>query len=102
MHRYSRFVAVAVILLLLLTAPVTAQSSISREQEMAVGRIATARLLTQYPVVVDADWLIFLGGLRDTLTPFSGRSDIPHQILIVDWDVPMPEARRATCSSRPD
>jgi predicted Zn-dependent protease len=88
MRRYSRFFAVAVILLLSLTAPVTAQSSISREQELAVGRVAAARLITQYPLVVDADWLSFLGGLRDTLTPFSGRPDVPHQIIVVEWETP--------------
>lgn len=88
MRRYPRFFAVALTLLLFLTVPVTAQSSISREQELAVGRVAASRLITQYPVVVDAEWLNFLGVTRDALTPFSGRQDIPHQILIIESDTP--------------
>lgn len=86
--RWRRYFAVAFVVLLCLTTPVAAQSSISREQELAVGRVAAARLMTQYPVVIDADWLNFLGSLRDAVTPFSGRQDVPHQIIIVEDSTP--------------
>lgn len=87
-RRSLRLAASVVICALLLTAPVSAQSSISREQELAAGRYAAARIMVEFPVIVDADWLNYLVSLRDTLAPFSGRSDIPHQIVIVDLDVP--------------
>lgn len=90
----GRLAATGLVLLLLGAAPqataqpAVAQGTISRDQELAAGRIAAGRLIAQYPVLVDADWLAFLGQLRDALAPHAGRTDIDHQIILLDADVP--------------
>ncbi|MGH2376341.1 MAG: M48 family metalloprotease [bacterium] len=73
---------------LLLTAPASAQNSISRDQELAIGRVTAVQIMAQYPVVADTEWLAFLGSLRDALAPFSGRTDVGHHIIVVEERVP--------------
>ncbi|MGH2403489.1 MAG: M48 family metallopeptidase [bacterium] len=73
---------------LLLTVPAAAQNSISRDQELIIGRVTAVRIMSQYPVVADTEWLAFLTSLRDALAPFSGRGDVGHHIVIVDERLP--------------
>ncbi len=73
---------------LLLTAPAAAQTSISRDQDLAIGRVTAVQIMAQYPVVADSEWIAFLGSLRDALAPFSGRTDVGHHIIIVEERVP--------------
>ncbi len=73
---------------LVLATPVAAQDSISREEELFAGRLTAAQLITLFPVVADPDWVHFLASMRDTLAPFSGRTDIGHEIIILESDVP--------------
>ncbi len=81
--------AIAVVLsLFVLTTPATAQSSVSEEQELAVGRAVAAELITQFGVVADPGWLAFLTQVRDRLLPFSGRPGVPYQLLILDTPIP--------------
>ncbi|HXF81777.1 MAG TPA: M48 family metallopeptidase [bacterium] len=88
MMRFGRALALTLSLLLLWVPAAGAQNTVSREQELAAGRYAAARLIAEYPLLVDADWLAFLGQLRDALQPFSGRPDIPHQVLLLETETP--------------
>ncbi|MDQ7820780.1 MAG: M48 family metallopeptidase [Armatimonadota bacterium] len=74
----------------LLAAPAGAQATISREYELAVGREVAATLIARHGVVADAGWTAFFTDLRDRLVPFSGRPDVPHQIVILN--IPEPNA----------
>lgn len=82
-----RVVAVA-LALALLTGPVSAQPTIPEDQELALGRAVAARLMAQYGVVADAQWLAFFENLRDRLVPFSGRANVPYRVAILDHRVP--------------
>ena len=89
MRRHGLRAVVAVILpFLLFVPPTSAQSRISKDQELQAGRIAAARLIAQHPLLVDPEWLSFLSQLRATLEPYSGRTEINHQIILLDTDVP--------------
>ncbi len=81
--RTLKFTACVIVSALLLTAPAAAQGSISRDEELQVGRVAAAQIMLQLPIVADADWLLYLASLRDALAPFSGRTDVGHQLVIV-------------------
>lgn len=81
-------VAAVAVPLVLLAAPAGAQVAIPEHQELAVGRAIAARLMAQHGLVVDADWLAFLGNLLDRLVPFSGRPDVPYRIAILDHGQP--------------
>ncbi len=83
----ARAAAVAVALALL-AHPAAGQVAIPEDQEMAVGRAVAARLMAQYGFVADADWLSFLGALRDRLVPFSGRPHVPYRVGILEHPVP--------------
>ncbi len=86
---YSAVRGVAVALALaLLAGPAGAQAAIPEDQELAVGRAVAARLMAQYGVVVDAEWLAFLEDLRDRLVPFSGRSNVPYRFAILEHQEP--------------
>ncbi len=87
-RRVIALTAFVLICALLLTAPAAAQNSISRDQELIIGRVTAVRIMSQYPVVADTEWLAFLTTLRDALAPFSGRTDLGHHIIIVDERVP--------------
>lgn len=78
----------AVLCILALAAPVTAQSSISQDDELAVGRAVAAELISEFGVVADPGWLAFLTQIRDRLVPFSGRPDIPYKLIILDTPIP--------------
>ncbi|MCS7236349.1 MAG: M48 family metallopeptidase [Armatimonadota bacterium] len=78
----------AVAAALVLALPASAQVAIPEDQEMAVGRAVAARLMAQYGVVADPDWLAFLSALRDRLVPFSGRPQVPYRIAILDHREP--------------
>ncbi len=69
-------------------APASAQLMIPEPQELAIGRVVAAQLIAEYGLVPDADWLLFLSGLRDRLVPFSGRPHIPYQVGILNHPVP--------------
>lgn len=89
MRRVGLRAALAVVILLLLFVPSTsAQSRISKDQELQAGRIAAARLIAQYSFLADPEWLSFLSQLRNTLEPYSGRTEITHQIVLLDTDLP--------------
>jgi len=81
-------VLAAVLGILVLAAPVTAQSSISQDDELAVGRAVAADLISQYGVFADAEWQGFLAQIRDRLVPFSGRPNIPYKVIILDTPIP--------------
>ncbi len=72
----------------LLAAPAAAQSSVSREFELAVGRQVAADLVARYGILADAGWTAFLTDLRDRLVPFSGRPDVPYQVVILNTPLP--------------
>nr|BAL56728.1 peptidase M48, Ste24p [uncultured prokaryote] len=74
--------------LLLASTPAAAQATVPEEQELAIGRAVAARLMAQHGVVVDPDWLAFLSGLRDRVVPFSGRTQVPYRIAILDHREP--------------
>src|SRR3989442_2631965 len=78
----------ACLCILALSAPVTAQSSVSEEDELAVGRAVAADVISQYGVFADVEWQGFLTQIRDRLLPFSGRSNIPYKLIILDTAVP--------------
>jgi len=78
----------AVALALVLAAPAAAQVAIPEDQELAVGRAVAARLVAQFGLVADVDWLAFLGSLRDRLVPFSGRAHVPYRVGILDHPEP--------------
>ena len=78
----------ACLCILALSAPVTAQSSISEEDELAVGRAVAAELISRYDVFADVEWQGFLTQIRDRLVPFSGRPNIPYRLIILDTAVP--------------
>ena len=80
--------AVAGMVATLLAAPVGAQATISQEFELAVGREVAAGMIARYGIVADAGWTAFFTDLRDRLLPFSGRPDIPYQIVLLDTAVP--------------
>lgn len=86
-HQAVRAIAVAVALVLL-TGPASAQVAIPEDQELALGRAVAARLIAQHGLVVDVDWLAFLGHLRDRLIPFSGRPAVPYRIGILEQREP--------------
>jgi len=83
----TRLAAVAAALALA-SAPAAAQVTIPEDQELAVGRAVAARLMAQHGMVVDPDWLAFLSGLRDRVVPFSGRTQVPYRIAILDHREP--------------
>src|SRR2546422_11229047 len=74
----------ACLCILALSAPVTAQSSVSEEDELAVGRAVAAELISRYDVFADVEWQGFLTPIRDRLVPVSGRPNIPHTLIILD------------------
>src|SRR3989442_10755807 len=74
--------------ILALSAPVTAQSSVSEEDELAVGRAVAADVISQYGVFADVELQGFLTQIRDRLLPVSGRSNIPYKLIILDTGVP--------------
>src|SRR5437899_12591377 len=74
--------------ILVRAAPVTAQSSISQDDELAVGRAVAADLISRYGVFADAEWQGFLAQIRDRLVPFSGRPNIPYTLIILDTPIP--------------
>lgn len=78
----------AFLCLLVLSAPVAAQASVSQEQELRVGKSVAADLITQFGVVADPEWLAFLTQIRDRVLPFSGRPDVPYQLVILDTPIP--------------
>src|SRR5437870_13498569 len=81
-------VLAAVLGILVLAAPVTAQSSISQDDELAVGRAVAADLISRYGVFADAEWQGFRAQIRDRLVPFSGRPNIPYKVIILDTPIP--------------
>src|SRR5256712_4068441 len=78
----------ACLCILALSAPVPAQSSVSEEDELAVGRAVAADVISQYGVCADVEWQGFLTQIRDRLLSFSGRSNIPYKLIILDTAVP--------------
>lgn len=78
----------AVLCTLVLSAPIAAQSSISEEFELAIGHRAADELISQYGAIADADWIAFLTQIRDRLLPFSGRPNIPYNIVILNTPIP--------------
>ncbi len=83
----TRLAAVVTALVLSATSA-AAQVTIPEDQELAVGRAVAARLMAQHGVVVDPDWLAFLSGLRDRVVPFSGRTQVPYRVTILDHREP--------------
>src|SRR3989454_7055149 len=80
-------VLAAVLGILVLAAPVTAQSSISQDDELAVGRAVAADLISRYGVFADAEWQGFLAQIRDRLVPFLSRPHIPYKFVILDTPI---------------
>lgn len=83
----SRWLA-ALLCVLVLAGPVAAQSSVSEQYELALGRAAAAELAAQYGLVTDHEWMAFLSNIRDRLLPFSSRPRIPYHVLILDSATP--------------
>src|SRR2546430_2975028 len=81
-------VLAAVLGILVLAAPVTAQSSISQDDELAVGRAVAADLISRYGVFARAGWQGFLAQIRDRLVPFLGRPNIPYKLIILHTPIP--------------
>src|SRR2546425_12563949 len=73
----------ACLCILALSAPVTAQSSVSEEDELAVGRAVAADVISQYGVFADVGWQGFLTQIRDRLLPVFGRANIPLKLVIL-------------------
>lgn len=88
-RRFARSLAV-LLAVVILASPVAAQSTISEQYELAVGREVAAELISSFGHVTDAEWLGFLSQTRDRLVPFSGRPDIPYRIVILE--MPQPNA----------
>lgn len=78
----------AFLCVLVLAAPAAAQSSISEDDELAVGRAVAAELISHYGVFADTEWQGFLTQIRDRLLPFSGRPNIPYKLIILDTPIP--------------
>ena len=74
--------------IVLLAGPVAAQSSVSEQQELAVGRLVAGELIGEFGLVSDAEWVGFLAQIRDRLLPFSGRPNIPYRIVILETAIP--------------
>src|SRR5437867_12403162 len=77
-----------VLAFLVLAPTVTAQSSNSQDDELAVGRAVAADLISQYGVFADAEWQGFLAQIRRRLVPFSGRPNNPYKVIILDTPIP--------------
>lgn len=73
---------------LVLSTPVAAQDSVSEEYELAIGRAVADKLISQYGTIANVEWMAFLTQIRDRLLPFSGRSNIPYTLIILDTPIP--------------
>lgn len=86
-RRFARSLTV-LLCVVLLAAPAAAQSTISEQYELAVGREVAAQLISEFGHVSDGEWVGFLSQIRDRLVPFSGRPHLPYRIVILEMAPP--------------
>lgn len=90
MIRWCARTLAVLLCVVVLAAPATAQSTISEQYELAVGREVAAQLISELGHVSDGEWVGFLSQIRDRLVPFSGRPNIPYRIIVLE--MPQPNA----------